>query len=212
MKNCLICDELAQNAWLKTPDGKEYLRCSRCELVWLAPQFRVSLEREKARYLQHNNHLEDPSYINYLARLFDQMRPFLAAHSVGLDFGCGPVKGLEFLLAKEDFSLISYDPIFFSHAKLQHHNYDFIFCSEVAEHFFNPLEGFKELDSLLKKKAILGISSHFYPVEKDAFENWNYRRDFTHVVFYSEKTVHYLANLFGWKILSIQSPFWVMQK
>jgi hypothetical protein len=38
-----------------------------------------------------------------------------------------------------------------------------------------------------------------FQTEDDRFENWQYRRDETHVTFYKEETFRHLADLFGWQ-------------
>ena len=51
----------------------------------------------------------------------------------------------------------------------------------------DQLPVFKLLDSLLLDSAWLGIMTCFL-TEESQFENWYYRKDPTHVVFYAEET------------------------
>jgi hypothetical protein len=39
-----------------------------------------------------------------------------------------------------------------------------------------------------------------FQTDDDRFDNWHYRRDPTHVVFYREFTFKLLANRFGWHL------------
>ena len=76
--------------------------------------------------------------------------------------------------------------------------YNFITCTETAEHFFNPNREFKTLDSILAPGGWLGVMTTFLTEDK-SFENWYYRRDPTHVVFYAEKTFEVIAKQRNWK-------------
>lgn len=134
----------------------------------------------------------------------------MAPGALGLDYGCGPTEGMREALRPYDVRVVSYDPIFFPHEQLLKNRYDFLLCSEAAEHFFYPGEEFARMQSLLKEGGILGVSSQL-AVPREKFAQWNYRRDYTHVVFYQEETVHWIARKFGWKLLQLANPIWIYQ-
>ena len=49
--------------------------------------------------------------------------------------------------------------------KLYYDSYDVIFCIEVSEYWYNPLQALKNINTILKKGGVLYISFHFiYPV------------------------------------------------
>ena len=75
--------------------------------------------------------------------------------------------------------------------------YDFITCTEAAEHFFDPYKEFNVLDGLLVSGGWLGVMTCFL-TDEELFENWHYRRDPTHVVFYAEKTFEVIASQREW--------------
>ncbi len=75
--------------------------------------------------------------------------------------------------------------------------YDFITCSEAAEHFHRPAEEFERLDRMLRPGGWLAVMTAFRPKDRD-FLSWYYRRDPTHVVFYREGTFRRLGERFGW--------------
>jgi SAM-dependent methyltransferase len=113
------------------------------------------------------------------------------------------------LLEPEGFSVVSYDPYFFP--RFPEGPFDFILCSEAAEHFYAPAEEFARIDAILKPGGVLGVSSWLLPpLEK--FEDWSYRRDKTHVGFFSETSVRWLARARGWEILALESPLWILRK
>jgi hypothetical protein len=55
------------------------------------------------------------------------------------------------------------------------------------------------LDSLLEEGGWLGIMTNFYNNSID-FEDWYYRKDPTHVVFYTEQTLEVIALMMAWSI------------
>jgi hypothetical protein len=54
------------------------------------------------------------------------------------------------------------------------------------------------MDSMLEDNGILAIMTSFLSNIED-FENWYYRRDPTHVVFYSQETFKVIARQRKWK-------------
>jgi cyclopropane fatty-acyl-phospholipid synthase-like methyltransferase len=91
-----------------------------------------------------------------------------------------------------------YDPYFFDDAAVLAHTYDFITCTEVAEHFHNPAGQFFQLDRMLKPGGVLAVMTTFQ-TDDERFANWHYRRDPTHVVFYREASFRHLALHHGWR-------------
>ena len=90
-----------------------------------------------------------------------------------------------------------YDPFFFADNAALQQSYDVITCTEVAEHFHRPKEEFDKLDQLLRPGGWLGIMTCFQ-TDDERFSSWHYRRDPTHVVFYREATLRYIAAERGW--------------
>lgn len=155
------------------------------------------------RYLGHENSIYDDSYLNYLNKLFSRAN---VKQGLALDYGCGPTKGLEGLIDKMSYNNLkveSYDPLFFP-KKSWPQKYDLVYASECFEHFYSPAKEITFIKSLLKPKGTLAVSTQLYD-GKD-FKSWHYFRDPTHVVFYSEKTILWIADRFGFKISFIKSP------
>lgn len=187
-----------------------YWLCGRCSLVFMDPAHHPTEERERRRYLQHHNVLE-PAYLAYLSRLALPVTRHLPPESRGLDYGSGPVEGMKAILEPLGFAVDSYDPYFFPRPELLNFRYDFVLCCEAAEHFFSPRAEFARIDAVLKKGGLLGVSSALLP-PLDQFEGWSYRRDYTHVAFFSPTSVRWLAGHFGWELLSLESPLWILRK
>lgn len=90
-----------------------------------------------------------------------------------------------------------YDPLFFDEPRALTQSYDFITCSEVAEHFHRPAEEFRLLDCLLKPGGLLAVMTTFQ-TDDAAFAGWHYRRDPTHVVFYRQATFERISFCHNW--------------
>jgi hypothetical protein len=134
----------------------------------------------------------------------------LGRGAVGLDYGCGPVEGMKAALSGKEFIVDSYDPFFFPTRTLPKNHYDFLLCCEAAEHFFHPGREFRRMHQLLKPGGIIGIKSQL-AVGREDFALWSYRRDPTHVVFYSEESVRWIGARFGWNLLHLDNSLWVFQ-
>ena len=181
----------------------EYFRCKTCLGLFTDPKSRLSPEKEEERYSLHNNDVDDPEYRKFLSKLFDPLIKKLKKESRGLDYGCGPGPALASMLREEGFSVDIYDPYFFPDESYRDKVYDFITCTEAAEHFYEPQKEFNKLDQVLADKGILGVMTNFYE-DTINFEDWYYRKDPTHVVFYTTKTLKCIAEERSWKV-DIQS-------
>lgn len=76
--------------------------------------------------------------------------------------------------------------------------YDFITCTEAAEHFHHPAAEFGRLAPLPAPGGWLALMTSFLNDDVQ-FAQWHYRRDPTHVVFYRPATFRHLARLYGWQ-------------
>ena len=75
--------------------------------------------------------------------------------------------------------------------------YDFVTCTEVAEHFHRPADEFDRLERLLRPGGWLAVMTSFQ-TDDARFAGWHYRRDPTHVVFYRAETFRTIAARHGW--------------
>ena len=69
---------------------RQYIQCTRCALVLVDEQDRLSAKAEKAIYDTHENSIYDEGYRRFLSRAFQPTIERVAENSSGLDFGCGP--------------------------------------------------------------------------------------------------------------------------
>lgn len=157
------------------------------------------MKAEKARYKTHRNSLADEGYVTFLSKLVEVLVPQLAPGAAGLDYGSGPGPTLSLMLAELGFSVTNYDPLFTPDEAALERSYDFITCTETVEHFHRPGEEFRRLQGLLQPDGWLGIMTGIL-VSDDQFPGWWYTRDLTHVCFYKEATLAWIARRFGWKL------------
>ena len=194
--NCIVCNGNEVSFFLKIKE-KKYWKCSICSSKFLDKKHYLDPSSEKKRYLEHNNNIDDMAYRNFLTKLLEPLENKISKNDQGLEFGCGYGPALADMLSSKGYKIELYDPFFFPNKKLLENKYDFITCTETVEHFFDPYKEFNLLDNLLAHKAWLGIMTCFL-TEEHKFENWYYRKDPTHVVFYAEKTFKIIAEQRNW--------------
>lgn len=195
---CPLCTGGA-TAPFHSDGAREYRVCTVCALIFVPAALRLTPLEEVVRYVQHENRRDDPRYVAFLRRLADPLRARLAPGDRGLDFGCGPVPVLGELLTSDGHPTSSYDPVFAPDESLLDESYDFISCSEVVEHLHDPAGVFERFARILRPGGTLGVMTRFYGHEAP-FESWWYRRDPTHVCFYREVTMHWIAQRHGWEV------------
>ncbi len=218
METCRICTEsTAAKLPVAAAPTRTYWLCRSCEAVYVSPDEHLSSSEEAKFYGLHENSPSDPRYRNYLNPIMKLAWEACAASTraraeklifgdknvsspCALDFGSGPLKPDEESVVCEFFrdkGFVSdaYDP-YFRPMDISKCRYDVIVACEVFEHFRSPSEEIERLVGLLRDGGVLAIQTEFFPgIGK--FDSWYYRRDPTHVVFYSPRTFEVLAKRFG---------------
>ncbi|NNU82100.1 class I SAM-dependent methyltransferase [Halovulum dunhuangense] len=185
-----------------TIDGRSYHCCPACEMRFLDPAQLPSAQEEHAHYLNHENEPDDPRYRRFLSKLAKPLLERLPRASLGLDYGCGPGPALAAMLREAGHEVLLYDPFFAPDRSPLARAYDFVTCTEVAEHFHQPATEFARLRALVRPGGWLAIMTCFQ-TDDARFGDWHYRKDPTHVVFYRADTFRHLAGGWGW---SCESP------
>ncbi len=200
---CPLCGSdkvyLFEEAWKDM-----FIRCEQCSLTFRDPERWPSPEVERARYEQHENDPADPRYRAFLGRLAGPVaertsRMGKSRPIIGLDFGCGSGPTLSSLLEEHGFEMFDYDPIFQPDRSALERAYDIITASEVFEHLHAPWSVLQVLDDLLLPGGLLGVMTEMVDDHRD-FSSWSYARDPTHVCFYHERTMHWIARRRGWSL------------
>jgi len=103
------------------------------------------------------------------------------------------------MMEARGFRMRTYDPFFAPDEDALRGRYDFVTCSETAEHFHHPAEEFGRLDGLLRPGGWLGVMTEMLDAARD-FGTWRYARDPTHVCFYHADTMRWIADAHGWRM------------
>jgi hypothetical protein len=195
---CPLCGESGSRPHAEA-HGRAYWACPQCSLVHVAPEGRPSPEAERRHYETHENDPEDPRYRAFLDRLALPLAGRLAPGAEGLDYGSGPGPALARMLSERGFPTAVYDPLFAPDESVLGRTYDFVTCTETAEHFFRPGEEFRRLGGLLRPGGWLGVMTEVVD-EARPFADWRYARDPTHVCFYRAETLAWIAREHGWDL------------
>jgi len=200
MVSCRLCAHQARG--FMTVDGVDYLACDHCGLRFMDAAYLPSPADEKSHYDQHENEVDDPRYRRFLSRLSEPLMQVLPQGSTVLDFGSGPGPALAKMMQENGHYVSIYDPFYAPDLAVLNRQYDAVTASEVIEHFHQPKTGFQQMLSCVKAGGWLAVMTQ---VQNDdqAFAEWHYRRDPTHVAFYRAESFDYIAAAYG---LELQRP------
>jgi SAM-dependent methyltransferase len=196
-ETCPLCGGLESTAEAG-PRGRLFRRCAGCRLTFLPAAQHPTPEEELARYRLHRNDPADPGYRAHLGRLVEALAPRLRPGQKGLDYGSGPGPALAAILRERGLQMSLYDPHFAPDAAPLARDYDFITCTETAEHFRHPGREFARLARLLRKGGWLGMMTRLRPATLP-LADWWYAQDVTHLCFYERDTMEWIAVRHGWQ-------------
>ncbi|MBO9668342.1 MAG: class I SAM-dependent methyltransferase [Bdellovibrio sp.] len=214
---CLLCESPnpAPFKVIRKPE-RGYYHCDTCDLIFMAPTERMTPVDEKARYDLHQN--EDQAgyraFLEPLAKDVDQFVEKTGRQTRDisiLDFGCGPTAFLGANFIAKGYQVTNYDLYYFPDQDALRKSYHVVTSTEVWEHLYEPRAEIERQLRILKTGGILAVMTSAHKGEAH-FHDWHYRRDMTHVTFFSEKTMQWLADHFKLQILKSKSPYWVFQK
>lgn len=195
-----VCPLCGSQVSLFSSSGKRvFYRCGSCDLIHLSPDQRLQPEAEAQRYRLHQNHADDLNYRAFLDKLLQPLIQKLQPGFHGLDYGCGPGPTVEKMMRERGFEINNYDPFFEPDRSVLDLAYDFIACTEAAEHFYHPLKEFDLLNRMLKPGGWLGVMTGLY-TPSVSFSEWYYAKDPTHVSIYTSRTMSWIAARYGWKV------------
>ncbi len=197
---CPICQS---TSFLFTEDRfRKFFRCEFCESIFVPSEYWPDAKAEKARYDEHQNDVNDAGYQLFVRPIIEAITSHFTKHHRGLDYGAGPGPVVTKLLRDLDYSIDLYDPFYYNDKELLNFQYDYLVASEVVEHFHHPLENFKKMKKLLLPGGKIFIFTHLYE-DSIPFQNWYYKNDLTHVIFFTNKSMHYLAERLGFSKITI---------
>lgn len=192
-ESCFLCGN-SNIIWFCKDKKRDYLKCLCCNLIFIPEKQRLSRNEEVKRYNLHQNNMNNDGYLNFLYKLIKPLSSIVASKSCGLDFGSGPNPVLSAILStKYEYLMTNYDVFYNPEDSAFNHKYDFITAIEVLEHLYYPGKELTRLWNCLKTGGVFAVMTKVLD-EKDSFENWFYKNDPTHVVFFSKSTFIWLKN------------------
>jgi SAM-dependent methyltransferase len=144
----------------------------------------------------------DIGYQEFVKPLITKVCEDFEGSARGLDYGAGTGPVAAMLLEAAGYTMKLYDPFFHNHPEVLKETYNFAICCEVIEHFHQPLKEFRALHTYLLPGGVLYCMTDLIDNQRE-FEQWHYKNDPTHVVFYSEKTLLWIAREIGFSCCEI---------
>ena len=208
--NCPLCDDTQVDHFFED-QRRSYMRCGVCSLVFVPRIFHLSKFDEKREYDLHQNSVQDEGYRRFLGKVSEPLLLRLSEVSKGLDFGCGPGPTLSQMIEAAGHHMDIYDPYYSPDRSFKTKRYDFITATEVLEHLVEPGSELNQLWSLLNSSGWLAIMTKRV-MSLEAFANWHYKNDPTHISFFSESTFDFLAEKWDTKAEFIGNDVVLFQK
>ncbi|MDX1808534.1 MAG: class I SAM-dependent methyltransferase [Sulfurospirillaceae bacterium] len=198
---CNICKTLTKKI-IDDKMSKLYHQCSNCETIWLDNGFFVDKTKEKMQYENHNNSFESTGYVKMFEDFLNYFWQDLPNnYTDAFDFGSGPGPVLAEILKQRGLNVDCYDKFYQPFKIYENKKYDLITSTEVFEHIQNPLETLKLFKDHLKQDGLISIMTLFHKNDTEEFLNWWYRRDPTHISFYTPHSFEVMAHMCGLKVI-----------
>ncbi|MDG6218946.1 MAG: class I SAM-dependent methyltransferase [Candidatus Thermoplasmatota archaeon] len=182
--------------------NEEFFLCNTCYGIFRPKRFYLSPSKEKLRYEQHNNDVNDKRYQQFVSPITTAVLKEWSSTDIGLDFGAGTGPVISKILNEYHYAIYQYDPFFHDHPSLLKNKYDYIVCCETIEHFHHPKKEFGLLKKILRPKGILYCMTHIYNYDIP-FADWYYRKDPTHVFIYQKETCEWISDQFDFHQMTI---------
>lgn len=173
-------------------------RCTRCGLIFKDRSCFPTQAQELKKYREHNNSLENAGYV----AMFEQFLDFALAHvphrvRTALDYGSGPAPVLAQLLKRRGFETAIYDKYFAPDPLPESARFDLVTCTEVIEHVADPAAFLAQLKAHTEPGGTIALMTQFHDGSEALYRTWWYRRDPTHLCFFTPRTLQTLAASLG---------------
>ncbi|MBN2300171.1 MAG: class I SAM-dependent methyltransferase [Acholeplasmataceae bacterium] len=198
---CKICGKDTKS-YSHPKTNEIFHECKYCEFIFKDESHYISNDQELKIYDAHHNDDHNLGYVNFLMNFIDAaVLPYIKKGRV-LDFGSGPTPLLSKLIKKSgQFDVDIYDLYYAKQKIYENQEYDLITSTEVIEHLKYPMQTFKLFFQLLKPDGILSMMTLFHPHNQNEFFEWFYIRDKSHVSFYTQNTMRYIAKQIGFEFI-----------
>ncbi|TVZ38866.1 methyltransferase family protein [Alteromonadaceae bacterium 2753L.S.0a.02] len=210
MPVCPLCDSYDIVEFFEDSQ-RLYRQCQRCNLVFVEKYFHLSAGSEKAEYDKHNNLPNDPQYQNFLSRIVSPVTDLLSPGNRVLDFGCGPGPAIATMLAPFDIAVSTYDLYFCDNRAVLQERYHAVIATEVIEHLRQPKQTLQLIWQCVAAGGVFAAMSKLV-INRDAFARWHYKNDPTHICFYSEATLNWLADCWQAELVLVAKDAFFFKK
>jgi 2-polyprenyl-3-methyl-5-hydroxy-6-metoxy-1,4-benzoquinol methylase len=167
----------------------------------------VDKEREKAHYDKHENSFESLGYVEMFEKFITKaIEPYFETIESALEFGCGSGPVLAELLRRRGLSVDQYDLYYFPKKVYKGKQYDLITSTEVFEHLQDPISVLTTLVDSLNSNGYIVLMTQFPSADDKAFLDWWYRRDITHISFFTPKSFEIMAEKVGLTVIQTIKP------
>ena len=197
--NCNLCRSNDVRC-VATKGKRSFYFCPQCQLVSVPASQHLSLSEEKERYAHHENFADNPDYVRYLTEISHEIERIPVKRPSILDFGSGHEYVLTRVLREKGFCCAPYDPLYNLGLENLAVKYDIVVLCETIEHLRDLQAEIKLINRLCKHEGYVLIRTRFYP-DKNAMATWWYTLDETHVNFFNDRSLEYVAGMLGRKVL-----------
>ncbi|MCO6148512.1 methyltransferase domain-containing protein [Flavobacterium sp. NRK1] len=170
----------------------------------------MSAEKEKTHYELHNNNPEDSGYQKFVSPVTSVVLQNFESTHKGLDFGSGTGSPVVKVLQDNNYDIDQYDLYFHNNPDVLKKQYNYVTCTEVAEHFKAPYREFELLKKLLLPNGKLYVMTDLFN-EKIDFATWYYKNDHTHVFLYHAKAFEWIKTTFDFKRVTIDNRLIILE-
>ena len=206
---CTLCK--TKTTLFSEHQERAFYICGNCETVLLHPDYYLNNQEEKGRYDLHSDDVTALGYQNFVKPITDHVIAHFNREHTGLDFGCGKTEIVKYVLEQNGYAVKGYDPFYFNDISLLALKYNYITSCEVIEHLYQPREVFQQLYDMLLPNGMLILKTSLYSLDLN-FEKWWYKNDPTHVTLYTQKSLEFIKEYFGFKSLEIFDKHIVLSK
>ena len=156
---CPVC--LGRAEAFTTIAARRYLRCPTCQARFLDPAHFLSPDAEHAHYLHHENEVDDPRYRRFLSKLADPLMARLPRAQTGWTTAAAPVLRWPRCCQRRGTAWRFTTRSSRRTPRRLSRSYDFITCTEVAEHFHHPAAEFARLRAMVRPGGWLAVMTCF---------------------------------------------------
>lgn len=209
---CRICGGIVEEIH-DIQFSNKYYYCRTCEYIGVDKKDVVTKEKEKAQYDYHENTIEQEGYVEFFKKFINNaVIPFLIG-DVGLDFGSGPEPVLAQVMLRDYNRHIDFYDLYYQPEKIYENKiYDYIISTEVMEHLQDPMKIIRILYKHLKVGGTLSIMTLFHENNTEQFLKWWYRRDVTHISFFTPQTFKVISKKTGFEIIYTDNKRYITLK